>query len=120
MTLESLKYINSWLSGLGIPYAFMQWKDAVPDTYFIGEYQEVESMNEDGMTESDFIIMGNTNTNFYDLEKVKQKLSEADHTVILPNGNGLAVMYSNSYPVPSVEQGVYRIQITLKIKEWKV
>jgi hypothetical protein len=37
----------------------------------------------------------------------------------MENGWGIMIAYASSFPVPSIEEGVHRIQITLTIKEWK-
>lgn len=123
MTIEGLSFLNDCLISLGIPYEFMEWSSAVPDTYFVGEYSEVQTMDEDGLIESDFILMGTTKGKYIELETVKELLRQffPDYglTEILSNGWGIAIMYDTAYPVPSVEEGIHRMQITLKIKEWK-
>lgn len=123
MTIEGLGYINNLLVSMGIPYEFMEWTSDVPDTYFVGEYTESPSLNEDGLIESSFILMGTTRKKFLELETIKEqirkKFTSEGLTAILPNGWGIAICYDSSYPVPSIEEGVHRIQITLNIKEWK-
>jgi hypothetical protein len=37
----------------------------------------------------------------------------------MENGWGIAVSYETAFPVPSIEEGVSRINITLRVKEWK-
>lgn len=123
MTIAGLKFLNDELSGLNIPYEFMEWTSKLPTTYFVGQYSEVSNPDEDGMIESDFIITGTTKNKYLDLENVNQMIREhfpsEGLTEILPNGWGIAVMYETSYPIPAIEQGIKRIQITLKVKEWK-
>ena len=41
-------------------------------------------------------------------------------TDIMKSGSGIAIMYVTAYSVPSVEFGIHRLEITLRIKEWKV
>ena len=41
-------------------------------------------------------------------------------TIIMESGSALVLSYSTAYPVPSVQEGIHRIQITLKVKEWRV
>lgn len=123
MTIAGLKFLNDELSGLNIPYEFMEWTSKLPQTYFVGQYSEVSNPDEDGMIESDFIITGTTKNKYLDLENVNQMIREhfpsEGLTEILLNGWGIAVMYETSYPIPAIEQGIRRIQITLKVKEWK-
>lgn len=123
MTIAGLGFLNECLTNLGIPYEFMEWTSELPDTYFVGQYSEVQTMDEDGLIESDFILMGTTKKKYLELETVKEQIRQEfpDYglTEILDNGWGIAVMYDTSYPVPSIEEGIHRIQITLKVKEWK-
>ena len=60
MTVEGLNYVNNLMESLNIPYEFMEWTSDIPETYWIGEYQEIEPLNEDGMEECNFILTGNT------------------------------------------------------------
>lgn len=124
MTTEGLIYINSLLESLEIPYEYGEWSSEVPGTYFTGEYNEIESFSEAGKEESDFILTGNTINKFMDLEtvkdRIKKKIGIDGLTAILGSGQGIAVLYSGSMNLPSVQYGVHRIQITLRIKEWKV
>ena len=124
MTIEALGFINSCLDELEIPYQFMEWTSTlVPETYWTGEYTETESMNEDGLEESTFILTGTTKKKYFELESVKQTLKEYfttyGKTAMLGNGSAVVVMYSDSFPVPSIQEGVHRLQVNLKIKEWR-
>ena len=125
MTIEGLGYLNSMFESLGIPYELEQWNSPdIPNTYWVGEYIEVESLNEDGLDESTFVLTGTTNQKFKDLETVKQTIKQyignEGLTDILDSGSGIAVLYVASQPLPSVEYGVYRLQVTLRIKEWRI
>lgn len=125
MTVEGLGFLNESFESLGIPYEFMEWTDEIiPDTYFVGQYTETASLDEDGQIESDFFLTGTTKNKYLELEKVKEQIREyfgSDGlTEILPCGTGIAVAYDLAYPIPSIEEGIHRIQITLKVKEWSV
>lgn len=123
MTVQGLAYINEILTGLDIPYEYMEWTSKIPKTYFVGEYTEVVSADEGGEIDSDFILMGTTKSKYYELEAVKEKVRKAipDYglTTILDNGWGIALMYDSAMPIPSIEEGVHRMQIIIKVKEWK-
>lgn len=124
MTVAGLKFIKGELLGLGIPYEFMEWTSSpIPKTYWVGEYSEVAPVDEDGLYESTFILTGTTKEKYLSLETVKEQIRnrfpEYGYTGILPNGWGIAVSYDTSFPVPSVGEGIHRLQITLNIKEWK-
>ena len=94
----------------------------MPDPYFVGEYNEVESTEreENGYQETTFILTG-TGRKWLGLEQAKEIIeNNITETAILPNGNGIAVFYSNSFPVPTGDAELKRIQINLTIKEWRV
>ena len=54
-----------------------------------------------------------------DIKEIDQELFK-NKTAILPNGNGIAVYYLNSLPVPVENMELKRMQINLQIKEWEV
>lgn len=130
MQNETLAYINDVLTRLDIPYEFEEFTGNVNelDEYWVGEYQETEPINEDGMMETLFLLTGNANSKGVEgnlvLENTKQKIKEAfppisGRVAILPNGSGVAIFYANSIKVPTVD-GYKKLQINLKIKEWMV
>lgn len=123
MTVEALSYINDCLESLSVPYEFMQWTKPLSFPYFIGEYTETESVNEDGRESGTLILTGTTNGSYLTLETVKEKLKQFfpydGRTAILDNGSGIAVSFSTAFPVQTGEQGLNRIQINLNIQEWR-
>lgn len=123
MSVSTLRFISDKLERLKIPYAFEEWTaNEVPDPYFVGEYNEVESTEreENGYQETTFILTG-TGRKWLGLEQAKEIIeNNITETAILPNGNGIAVFYSNSFPVPTGDAELKRIQINLTIKEWRV
>lgn len=122
MTIESLKFISEALTGAGINYEFWQWSSPIIYPYFVGEYNEIESLNEDGMQETNFILSGFTRGAWLDLETAKATIEKlfSNNVHILPNGNGLAIFYASSLNVPTGDEELKKIQINLRIKEWKV
>lgn len=126
MSEETLKYISDVMGSLALPYDFVVWNgDGPPDPYFVGEYAEEESLNEDGLQDTTFMITGTTRGSWLSLEQAKTKIREqfpksTGKTVILPSGAGLAVFYSDAFPVPTEDGSYKRIQINLRIKEWSV
>ena len=122
MSIESLKFISDKLAEAGINYEFMQWTNKVIYPYFVGEYQEAESLNEDGLQEATFILNGFSKESWLELEQAKETIEKVFNftAVILPSGNGLTVFYSGSLVIPTGDAELKRIQINLAIKEWKV
>lgn len=126
MTKESLKFISDALTNAGINYEFGAFlSSSVPETYFVGEYNENSPVNEDGMQETTFMLTGTSRKSIMELETDKQIIRSlfpemGGKTAILSNGNGIAVFYSNSLNVPVDDIELRRIQINLTIKEWSV
>lgn len=124
MTIEALKYINDCMEELSIPYEFMEWTKELSFPYFIGEYTDIEPINEDGMCSATFILTGTSEQSYLMLENIKEKLkdffTDTGITAILDSGSGIAVSYLSSFPVPTGEQGLKRIQVNLNIKEWRI
>ena len=126
MTCEALSFIDAVLNNNGIPYEFGEWTSKeVPSPYFVGEYTDNESMNEDGLHESVFLLTGTTMGSWLGLHEAKEKIEELFPSICrevykLPNGSRLAVFFSTSFPVPTDTLNLKRIQINLTIKEWMV
>lgn len=124
MTTEALKYISDCMDELSIPYEFMDWTKELSFPFFVGEFSEIEGINEDGMHPCTFILTGTTNHSYLGLlamkEMIENYFTDTGRTAILESGSGIAVSYSNSFPVPTGETGLKRIQINLNIKEWRI
>lgn len=125
MSIESLGIISESMEAMGLNYAFMEWKGKAVYPYFVGEYQEVESINEDGMQESQFILTGFTRGSWLQLEEAKKKIENhfnkvGGKIVIAENGSAVAIFYANSLVIPTGDAELKKIQINLTIKEWSV
>ena len=122
MTNNALKYIDDQLTEAGINYEFGEWTSDIVYPYFTGEYQETGVSQESGEQEIDFILNGFSRGKAIDLENAKQIIEQlfTFNTSILANGSGIDVSYSGSFPIQTGDSELKRIQINLKIKEWKV
>ena len=124
---EVLGFINKALEDAGVPYEFLEWTQGVTYPYFVGEYSEFEPDNEGGEEDKSFILTGfyRGNNARYELEKMRAKI-EATFPAIggkvaaLDSGSVVAVFYGNSSYIPTGEEELYKIQINLSIKLWKV
>lgn len=124
---EVLGFINKALDDAGVPYEFLEWTQKVTYPYFVGEYSEFEPDNESGEEDKSFILTGfcRGNNARYELEKMRAKI-EATFPAIggkvaaLDSGSVVAVFYGNSSYIPTGEEELYKIQINLSIKLWKV
>ena len=123
MTIEALEYLNNELSDL-LPYEFMEWNSDLQFPFFVGEYTEPEPVNEDGYLESTMVLTGTTNTSFLDLETAKDTIRKhftaEGKEQILESGSGIVVSYAGAFAIPSEDETIHRIQINLRIQEWRV
>lgn len=122
MSIEALGFIAEQLEQLGINYEYYRWTKDITYPYFVGEYQETETINseETGCQEATFILDGYTKGSWLPLEEAKKKIKEGiTKTAILANGAGIAVSYSNTVIVPVYDEETKHIQITLEIQEWR-
>lgn len=124
---EVLGFINKALEDAGVPYEFLEWTQKITYPYFVGEYSEFEPDNESGEEDKSFILTGfyRGNNARYELEKMRAEI-EATFPAIggkvaaLDSGSVVAVFYGNSSYIPTGEEELYKIQINLSIKLWKV
>lgn len=119
---EIKKYIYQQLKSININYAFMRWNKDKVYPYFVGEYTEPEPTIEDQHHEYTFILTGFTRGNWDDLEQTKRKIEDLfqDNRTILSNGSGIVITYAGSSPIPIDEGDLKKIQINLKVEEWRV
>jgi hypothetical protein len=126
MTLQGLAFINQKLSEADIPYSFGEWSGEIVYPYFVGEYTETEPLYEYGETEDTFMLTGTSRVSdaVLDLEKYKAKIRKMfpaeGFTALFTDGSAIAIMYSGSSYIPTGTDDLRRIQINLKIKEWRV
>lgn len=121
MTSESLSYINSLLTEAIINYSFVRYNGELTFPYWIGEYSEVDSINEDGMTENDFILTGTTEESWSSLQEEKEKIEKLfrNRTTVLDSGIGISISLERALIVPTETEQLKRIQINLSVKEWR-
>lgn len=122
MTVETLAHIGSILQRADIRYSFMSWENALVYPYWIGEYSQRTSVNEDGLDESDFILTGTGKGTWLELEEQKAiilGLFKHSYKTILPSGSGLTISFENAFPVPTGSEELKRLQINLSVMEWR-
>ena len=121
--MDKLKLIKDQMDKISVPYELGEWTSAVVYPYFVGEYTEIPGMNEDGSEETDFILTGFHRGKQIDLEKAKAKIKKRFPPIEGLRANtdsgAIAVFFDGAFPVPTGEAGFKRIEIHLKIKEWK-
>lgn len=121
--MEKLKFISDQMNKIGVPYEFGQWSSDIQYPYFVGEITEEPTDTEDGLEQSTMLLTGFTRGDYYDLETVKKKIKSHFPPVYGLRGDtdsgSIAVFFDGSFYVPTGEADLKKIQINLKIKEWK-
>lgn len=121
--MSVLGVISTELNRIGVPYEFMEWTDPVQYPYFVGEYSESPATAEDGGKEATLMLTGTTKGSWLELEQFRSDIEELFHPVcglrISVEDGAVAIFYENSFPVPTGEADLKRIQINLRIKKWK-
>lgn len=126
MSIEALNIItNALVKELKLHYEFGTWTKKGIYPYWVGEYQDIEPMNEDGMQETTFILTGFTRGKWIELVEAKEAIENYFNkvygkTVIVESGSAVAVFYSDSLIIPTGDAELKKMQINLSIKEWKV
>ena len=129
MTIKGLKIISDAMEALGLNYGFGEYvvgdDEETPESYFVGEYQEITLTNESGMQESTFLITGFSRGSWYALERAKESIRDyfnkvSGKTVIAEEGSAVAIFYANSFVLPTGDAELKKIQINLDVKEWSV
>lgn len=121
--MEKLKFIKEQMGVIDVPYEFMEWTSAVRYPYFVGEITDDAPINEDGAEESTMILTGWHRGRYIDLERIKAKIKKHFDPIYGLRGStdsgSIAVFFDSAFPLPSGEAELKKIQINLKIKEWK-
>lgn len=121
--MDKLKVIAEQMEAIGIPYEFGQWSSPIQYPYFVGEFTEEPTMTEDGLEETTVLLTGFHRGNSIDLEAAKNKIKRhfpSFYGLRTQTDSGtIAVFFDGSFYIPSGEADLKKVQINLKIKEWK-
>lgn len=122
--MAALEFINQQMSVLGINYEFNEWTSAITYPYFVGdEYREDEADTEDGAETSTLLLVGFHRGEYSALNQVKEKLKKHFDPInglrAKTDSGAITVFFCGAFNIPSGEADLKKIQITLKIKEWK-
>ena len=126
---EALKIISDTMKALGLEYGFVEYSGnadgKIVYPYWVGEYTETEGYREDGLQECTFLLTGFHRGSWLELENQKELIEKQFNRVsgwmgITDSGSGIVLFYTNALVVPTGDAELKRIQINLKIKEWKV
>ena len=121
--MNKYDFINQQLHSIGIPYEFGECSE-VKYPYFVGEQSTPEEIvSEDGKETTTFFITGFHRGKFAELELAKEKIKRLFNPITglrAEIGSGsIAVFFDGSFYLPTGEADLKKIQINLKILEWK-
>ncbi len=121
--MDNLKFINEQMGIIAVPYDFGEWSSDITYPYFVGEITEEPTMTEDGFEESTLLLTGFHRGTMLDLLTAKEKIKRHFDPIYGARGNtdsgAIAVFFDGFFPIPTGEADLKKIQINLKIKEWK-
>lgn len=120
--MNFLGALDKLLTDNGINYTLDLANDVVNFPFWEGDYQEIDSSYEQGYHEYVFTLTG-TNKGTYsrlikDLDIIRK--ITMNHTEMLESGHGIAFYYEHMQMIPSQDEQIKRMEITLTIKEWSV
>lgn len=119
-----LQFMNEQMTALGIPYEFGEWTSEDKTLYFVGELPSPESITtEDGMEDQAFFLNGWHTGDKYSLEVIKNKIKKHFHPSYgfraSTEEGTIVCFYEGAFFIETGVGGVNRIQINLRIKQWK-
>lgn len=121
--MTALQFISEQMSLLGVAYEFDTWTSDIVHPYFVGEFHEDEPTTEDGAETSYMILTGFHRGKYMVLENLKNTIKKhfdpIDGLRAKTDSGAIAVFFCGAFNIPSGEADLKKIQITLKIKEWK-
>ena len=122
--MDKLKFINQQMAAIGVPYEFGEWSSTVVYPYTVGEITEEPTVTTDGLEESTMILTSFSRGSLMELEQIKEKIKKHFNPVHGLNGwtdsGAIVVFFDGSFYVPTNEADLRKLQINLRIKEWKV
>ena len=121
--MDKLKFINEQMDILAVPYEFGEWTSEIKYPYSVGEITEEPVTTEDGLEESTMILTCFHKGKLIDLEMVKEKIKRHFNPIYglctFTDSGSIAVFFDGSFYIPTGEADLKKLQINLKIKEWK-
>ena len=121
--MDKLKFINEQMDILAVPYEFGEWTSEIKYPYSVGEITEEPVTTEDGLEESTLILTCFHRGKHIDLETVKEKIKKHFNPITglceKTDSGSIAVFFDGSFYIPTGEAELKKMQINLKIKEWK-
>ena len=121
--MDKLKFIKEQMETIAVPYELGEWTSEIIYPYYVGEVTEEPTINEDGLEESTMILTGFHRGKYIDLvmdnDKIKNHFNPIYGCRSETDSGSIAVFFDGSFYIPSGEADLKKIQINLRIKEWK-
>ncbi len=118
--MDKKEFINKQMDLISVPYELEEWKSKLQYPYTTGEFVEDPSDTEDGAEVSNLLLTCWNRGSKLALEEIRKKVKKHFNDLRgTTDGGAIAVFYEGAFPVPSGEDDLQKIQINLKIKEWK-
>ena len=121
--MDKLKFINKEMEAISVPYQYGEWLGRVTYPYGVGEIADFSPLNEDGAEESTLLLTFWHRGALTELEKIVNKIKKHFHPIYGlrsdTDSGTIAVFFDTAFPVPTGEAELKKMQINLKIKEWK-
>lgn len=122
--MEKLKFINNQMGMIDISYEYGQWSSEIRYPYWVGEITEEPTNAEDGQGVSTMLLTGFHRGKMIDLlsdmEKIKRRFNPIHgFRGKTASGGSIAVFFDGFFTIPTGEADLKKVQINLKIFEWK-
>lgn len=121
--MDKFGFIDQEMAGIAVNYELGGWKSAPKYPYFTGEFTEEPITTEDGAESTTLILSGFHRGKYLALEEAKKKIKKHFPAIeglrASIDSGAIAVFFDGAFPIPTGESDFKRIEIHLKIKEWK-
>lgn len=121
--MDKYNFISDQMDAIAVPYEYGEWTSDDKKRYWVGELTEEPVMTEDGLEESTMLLMGFCRGKAINLvsdkEKIKQHFDPITGLCAATDSGSIAVFFEGSFPIPTGEADLKRMQVNLRIKEWK-
>lgn len=118
--VDILGLVAEQLDQIGVPYEFGEWTGAVTYPYFVGSFNETEHRLEDGYTGGTFTLDGWARGAKLPLAEANDKIKKTFEDLrAVQDGTAFFITFGNSLMLPTGEEDLFRITITLNTNEWK-
>ncbi len=115
-----LQRIAKRLQEFNVPYEYGEWTGELVYPYFVGSMNEGSFRFEDNYTDGTFTINGWNTSSKLELIQMVDAIKVAFADWICAVDNCLYyVRFGNAQYIPSGEEGIYRVSITLNTGEWR-